>query len=171
MRYPYKWNSDAPTSQSWKSTNPVNPGSDKANVDLQNRDKCVEKIEAAPVDSQTRGTLFFALTLLGGLVYDPSFFEKLITEEIMQESPYYEIVLQRGVERGVQQGVQQGARETNIKNIVSVLTERFPQSDVQPVVRMLESIQDLDHLTELHRTAVKTSGVEAFLQTLNGSEM
>ncbi len=130
-------------------------------------ERCVEKIEAAPVDSQTRGTLFFALSLLGGLVYDPSFFEKLITEEIMQESPYYEIVLQRGVERGVQQGV----RETNIKNIVSVLTERFPQSDVQPVVHALESIQDLDHLTELLRTAVKTSGVEAFLQALNGSEM
>ncbi len=167
MRYPYKWNSDAPTSQSWKSTNPVNPGSDKANVDLQNRDKCVEKIEAAPVDSQTRGTLFFALSLLGGLVYDPSFFEKLITEEIMQESPYYEIVLQRGVERGV----QQGAREMAIKNIQSVLTKRFPLSDVQPMAEAMDSIHDLDRLSELHLTAIDTPSVEAFLQALNGSEM
>ena len=128
-------------------------------------ERCVEKTEAAPVDSQTRGTLLFALSMFGGLVHDPSFFDELISEEIMQESPYYEIVIQRGVERGV----QQGARETNIKNIVSVLTERFPQSDVQPVVHVLESIQDLDHLTELHRTAVKTSGVEAFLQALNNN--
>ena len=77
----------------------------------------------------------------------------------MQESPF------------IEQLMQKGARENSIKNIQSVLTERFPQSDVQPVVHVLESIQDLDHLTELLRTAVKTSGVEAFLQALNGSEM
>lgn len=65
---------------------------------------------------------------------------------------------------------QQGARETYLNTILSVLTERFPSSDVQPVAEALESIEDLDHLSELHRTAVKTSGVEAFLQTLNGSE-
>ena len=60
----------------------------------------------------------------------------------MQESPYYEIVIPRGVERGV--------RETSINNILSVLAERFPQSDVQPVAEALESIQDIDRLTELH---------------------
>ncbi len=78
----------------------------------------------------------------------------------MQESPFYELIIQRGVERGV----QQGARETSIKNILSVLTERFPQSDVQPVEEALDSIQDIDRLTELHRTAVRTFSVETFLQ-------
>ena len=29
-----------------------------------------------------------------------------------------------------------------------VLTERFPQSDVQPVEQALESIQDIDHLAD-----------------------
>ena len=51
-----------------------------------------------------------------------------------------------------------------------MLTERFPQSDVQPVEQALESIQDIDRLTELHRTAVKTPSLEVFLQTLNASE-
>ncbi len=128
--------------------------------------KCVEKTEAAPVDKQTQGTLLFALSLLGGLVHAPSFLDKLILEEIMQESPYYDIVIQRGVERGV----QQGSRETSIKNILSVLNERFPLSDVQRVEHALDSIEDLDRLTELLRTSVKTSGVDAFLQALNGSE-
>ena len=129
--------------------------------------RCVEKTEAAPVDSQTRGTLLFALSMFGGLVHDPSFFEKLITEEIMQESPFYEIVIKRGVE----QGVQQGARENSIKNIQTVLTERFPQSDVQSVVEALESIQDIDRLTELHRTAVRTFSVETFLQRIDKEEV
>ena len=124
--------------------------------------KCVEKTEAAPVDTQTRGTLLFALSMLGSLAHDLTFLQKLISEEIMQESPFYQFVAQRNYE--------QGLREMSIKDIFTVLTERFPQSDVQPVEQALESIQDIDRLTELHRTAVKTPSLEVFLQTLNASE-
>ena len=62
---------------------------------------------------------------------------------------------------------KQGARENCITNILSVLTERFPFSDVQLVEQTLESIQDLDRLTKLHRTAVRTSSVETFLQGID----
>ena len=65
---------------------------------------------------------------------------------------------------------QQGARENSINNIQSVLTKRFPQQDMQLVGPALESIQDLDRLTELHLTAIDTPSVEVFLQELNGSE-
>ena len=84
----------------------------------------------------------------------------------MQESPFIEYLIQKYSE----QGIEQGSREMSIKDIFTVLTERFPQSDVQPVEQALESIQDIDRLTELHRTAVKTPSLEAFLQTLNASE-
>jgi hypothetical protein len=60
---------------------------------------------------------------------------------------------------------EQGARETSIKNILTVLTERFPQSDVQPVLQALESIVDIDRLAELHLMAI------AFLQALDASEV
>ena len=128
--------------------------------------KCVEKTEAAPVDTQTRGTLLFALSTLGSIAHDLTFLQKLISEEMMQESPFIEHLIQKYSE----QGIEQGSREMSTKNILSVLTERFPQSDVQPVEQALESIQDIDRLTELHRTAVKTPSLEAFLQTLNASE-
>ena len=42
--------------------------------------KCIEKAEAAPVDAQARGTLLFAMSILGGLVHEPTFFQKLIPE-------------------------------------------------------------------------------------------
>ena len=128
--------------------------------------KCVEKTEAAPVDTQTRGTLLFALSTLGSIAHDLTFLQKLISEEMMQESPFIEHLIQKYSE----QGIEQGSREMSTKNILSVLTERFPQSDVQPVEQALESIQDIDRLTELHRTAVKTPSLEVFLQTLNASE-
>ena len=85
----------------------------------------------------------------------------------MQESPFIEHLIQKYSE----QGIEQGSREMSTKNILSVLTKRFPQSDVQPVAQALESIQDIDRLTELHLMAIDTPSVEAFLQELNASEV
>ena len=56
-------------------------------------ERCVEKTVGAPVDTQTRGTLLFALSTLGSLAHDLTFIQKLISEEIMQESPYYEHII------------------------------------------------------------------------------
>ena len=80
----------------------------------------------------------------------------------MQESPFIEHLIQKYSE--------QGSREMSTKNILSVLTERFPQSDVQPVEQALESIQDIDRLTELHLMAIDTPSVEAFLQDIERIE-
>ncbi len=120
-------------------------------------ERCVEKTVGAPVDTQTRGTLLFALSTLGSLEYDLTFIQKLISEEMMQKSPFPYIEHLR----------KQGARETSISFILSVLTERFPLSDVQPVEQALESIQDLERLAELLRVAVRTSSVETFLQGMD----
>ncbi len=84
----------------------------------------------------------------------------------MQESPFIEYLIQKYSE----QGIEQGSREMSIKNILTVLTERFPQSDVQPVEQALESIQDIDRLTKLLLTAIDTPSVETFLQVLDASE-
>ena len=76
----------------------------------------------------------------------------------MQDFPYIEHLKQRG------------ARENSINNILSVLTKRFPQQDVQPVRTVLESIDDLDHLSDLHLMSIDTGSVEEFLRALTISE-
>ena len=121
--------------------------------------KCVETTLSARVDNQTRATLLFALSIFGSLAHSPELFQAFISEEIMQESPFYEVVMQRGIE--------QGARDTSIRNILAVLTARFPQRDPQPVQHALEAILDADQLTQLLQTAALTPTFEAFLQTLN----
>ncbi|RKU27344.1 hypothetical protein C6497_11380 [Candidatus Poribacteria bacterium] len=131
--------------------------------------KCVETTKSAPVDSQTQSTLLYALTTLGSLNYDPNLFQKLISEEMMQESPFYEIIMQRGINQGIEQGIEQGSLQVCIKNILSILSERFPLSDTEPVAEILESIQDLDRLSELLLIAVKTLSVETFLQEVETS--
>ena len=123
-------------------------------------EKCVEITLSARVDNQTRATLLFALSIFGSLVHSPELFQTLISEEIMQESPFYEVVMQRGIE----QGIEQGARETSIRNILAVLTARFPQRDPQPAKQALEVISDTDQLMQLLQTAALTPTFEAFLQ-------
>ncbi len=77
---------------------------------------------------------------------------------IMQDSPFYELIKERG------------ARETNIKNILTVLSERFPQSSLQRVEQALDAIPELERLEELHRVAVKSPSVEVFLQEIDETE-
>ncbi len=120
-------------------------------------EKCVEKTVGAPVDTQTRGTLLFALSTLGSLEYDLTFIQKLISEEMMQKSPFPYIEHLR----------KQGARENCINNILIVLTRRFPLSDALPVEQALESVQDLERLTELLHTAIDIPSVETFLQGID----
>ena len=122
-------------------------------------EKCVETTLSAQVDNRTRATLLFALSIFGSLAHSPEVFQAFISEEIMQESPFYEVVMQRGIERG--------ARETSIHNILAVLTARFPQHDPQPIQQALEAILDMDRLTQLVQTAALTPTFEAFLQTLD----
>ena len=132
--------------------------------------KCVEKTESAPVDTQKRGILLFALSTLGSLTYDANLFQKLILEEMMQESPFYELIIQRGIELGIEQGIGQGSRDTFVKNILTVFTRRFPLEDVQPVKKALESFQNLDQLSELHSIAIDIPSIEKFLRELETSK-
>ncbi len=140
---------------------------------------CVAKTQTAPVDTQTRGTLLFALSLLGSLAHDPELFRKFILEEIMQESPFYDTVLQSGIkqgmeqgiaqgrEQGMEQGIAQGVRDTSIRNIIAVLTTRFSDDDIHRATHKLEAIGDIERFTELHTLALSVPNFNAFLIALD----
>ena len=124
---------------------------------------CVAKTEAAPVDSETRFTLLYALSLLGSLAHDPELFQRLISEETMQESPFYEIVLQRGIEQGMAQGLEQGMAqgieqgETRAKQaaLLKLLQHKF-RSVPETMITQIQAIQDpaqLDAIFEKSLTA------------------
>ena len=116
--------------------------------------KCVETVQTAAVDNQTRSTLLFALSLFGSLVHNPEFFQEIITEAMMQESPFYQLVLQRG------------ARQTTIENMLVVLGARFPNADVNAVKPRLEVIADLNRLKQLNLEASLVSDFETFQRGL-----
>ena len=80
----------------------------------------------------------------------------------MQESPFYERVLQQGVE----QGIAQGARQMSIESTLLILTERFPDADVPAVQPLLEGIADLNRLRQLSRNALSARSFDAFREQL-----
>ena len=76
----------------------------------------------------------------------------------MQESPFYELVMQRGIERGI----ERGARENAIESTLAILTARFPHADVNALKPALEAIADLNRLNELNLTASLTPSFREF---------
>ena len=89
-------------------------------------EKCIETTLAAPVDSQDRATLLHALSVFGGLIHPRELFQDSALEAIMQESPVYQSIIQRGKE----QGITLGARQTRIESTLDILGLRFPSADV-----------------------------------------
>ncbi len=73
--------------------------------------KCIETIRAADVDEKMRGTLLFAFSLFGSFVQPTELFQDPSLEAIMQKSPFYEHVIQRGREQGIEQGREQGIEQ------------------------------------------------------------
>ena len=76
----------------------------------------------------------------------------------MQESPFYEHVIQRGIEQGV--------RQTSIENIVLTLETRFPGADVSAMRHRLEMIADLNRLKQVSLNALRAVSFEDFQASL-----
>ncbi len=136
--------------------------------------KCIDATTATPVDRQTRGTLMYALGLFGGLAHDLTLLTQLLSRDIMQESPFYhhhfadvkQQGLEQGLVRGIERGTEQGQKTRAIEDILEVLEVRFPEEDTQAPKAALETIEDLQHLTQLHRAALLAENLDDFSRHL-----
>ena len=126
-------------------------------------EKCIETTQTVDVDKEMRGTLLFALSLFGSLAHPPEFFQDPILEAIMQESPFYERVMQRGIE--------QGARQMSIENTLAVLKARFPNSDVNVLRQGLEAITHINQLKQINLNASLATSFQDFQETLMDSPL
>ena len=128
--------------------------------------RCVQT--ADNLDIPNKAEYLTELAILSGLVYEPQMIRNIVSEETMYESS----IVRYFTERATQQGHQAGARESTIEDILEVLALRF-QSDVAQTIKLnLEAIDDLQHLKQLHRTAILADRLEDFQQVLaeNGVE-
>ncbi len=137
-------------------------------------EKCIETTQTVDVDREMRATLLFALSLFGSLVHPNDFFQDPLLEAIMQESPFYEQVIQRGIaqgdergfERGIAQGIEQGARQMSIESTLATLKARFPDADVNALLPKLEAIADINQLKQVNLNASLAPSFQDFQETI-----
>ena len=122
---------------------------------------CIETTKAAPVDRPTCGTLLYALSIFGGLMYQSEFFQDRAMEAIMQESSFYNYLVTRSREEGIVQG-----RQAIIESTMAILEARFPDADINALSPRLEAITDLDRLKALNLNASLATSYDAFQANL-----
>ena len=111
---------------------------------------CVDVTRAAPVDQETQADLLYGIYLFGSIVTDAMLFERLIPEELMQESKGYQLML----------------RKNTIENIIALLEQQFHTETVRALTPMLQNIEDLERLKYLLLAAARVPNIEAFTQKL-----
>ena len=82
------------------------------------------------------------------------FVQTSFLDAIMQESPFYEHV------------IQQGARQTSIENTLAVLKARFPNTDVDAIREILEEITDIIQLKQVSFNASLAASFHDFQEDL-----
>ena len=117
--------------------------------------ECVDVTRAAPVDQQTQADLLHGISVFGGIVYNAELLDRLIPEELMQESKTY----QRQMERA--------ARQTTIENTLALLKKRFHTEEVSALTPALQNINDLERLKQLLVAVPDMQSLEAFAQMLH----
>lgn len=117
--------------------------------------KCVDVTQAAPVDQQTQADLLYGIYLFGGIVYNSELLNRLIPEELMRESKTYQLQMERA------------ARETTLKNTLTVLNRKFPADAVNDLTPEMQNIDNLQRLEQLLIAAIDARNLETFVQTLH----
>ncbi len=137
-------------------------------------ERCIEATTAISTDAPTKANLLYGLSIFGGLVHEPSLFEK-IPEALMQESPFLQRQREKfgkegrevGRKEGREEGRQQGEKAATCRNLIAVLNAKFNVDIGRVLTLALEDIDDLQRLEQLLLNAVKANSIEDFTKTLN----
>lgn len=117
--------------------------------------ECVDVTQAVPVDQQAQADLLHGIYLFGGVVYDSELLDRLIPEELMRESKTYQLQMERA------------ARETTLKNTLTVLNRKFSADAVNDLTPEMQNIDNLQRLEQLLIAAIDARNLETFVQTLH----
>ena len=120
--------------------------------------RCVQTADTLPLDSTNKSNFFTDIAILSGLIHDSQTVINIISEETMYESS----IVQHFTERGI----QQGQRQQGIESILDILEIRFHPSEAETLKPAIETIEDLQHLKQLLRSAVQAPNLDEFKQTL-----
>ena len=116
--------------------------------------QCIQTADTLPLDSTDKSNFFTDIAILSGLIHDSQTIINIISEETMHESSI------------VQHFTERGQRQQGIESVLDVLGMRFDPSAAEILKPTIETIEDLQHLRQLLRSAVQAPNLDEFKQTL-----
>ena len=123
--------------------------------------KCIQAADRLDVRNKTE--YLGSLAILGNLVHDAQTIINIIGEETMRQPPIVEYVAPQAREQEIQQGAQEATR----KHILEALSLRLEIDNEQSFKTVLEKIEDLEILENLHRAAIVVENLDEFRQILD----
>ena len=136
--------------------------------------RCVEATQELSIDTKTKNNLLVELWVMSGLRHERQDLIETLSEDIVNNSSVYEMIIERGikqgVEQGVEQGIQQGTKDSTIESILVLLDSRFEISTAPVLTPLLEPIDDLQELKHLFREAIEVEHLEDFILTIQNTQ-
>ncbi len=129
---------------------------------LQWLHQCVETTKTLSLNTTTQANLLADMWILSGLTHNRLPLSEVFPEDIMQESPVYQSILEKGI--------AQGERKKAIETILELIDIRFQVRPTGTLNSAIESINDLSRLSELHRAAAQVESLEAFEHLLENDD-
>ena len=120
--------------------------------------RCIQTADTLPLDSTNKSNFFTDIAILSGLIHDSQTITTIISEETMYESSIVQLFTERGI--------QQGQRQQSIEYVLDVLEIRFHPSAAETLKPVIETIEDLQLLKQLHRSAMQAPNLDEFKRTL-----
>ncbi len=124
--------------------------------------QCVNRAQAVPMDEALKASYLVDLAILSGLVYKSETIRTIIAEETMYESSIVQYFTEKGIE--------QGSRERAVEDLLDVLEIRFAVGAADPLAARIRSIEDLQRLKQLFRSAIQAPSLEDFRRLLDVDE-
>ena len=126
---------------------------------------------ARQIASRRDPKLAAEFVLLGGLRYDKNDLAAMLgkvgamlTEKMIEESSFYQMILEKGIEKGIEKGLQAGRLEQARRNVRRVLALRFPEIGDWPALDSITDVERLEGLSEALLTAMDPEAARTALE-------
>ena len=130
--------------------------------------ECVRKSDAVSLDEADKVEFLSSLAVLSGLAYEPTTINRIFSQEglmdtIMQESSFAQYLKEQFKEQFIEQGIERGIRES----IREALEIRFDAGVAGQFADRIATIDDLQRLKQLLRSAMQADDLAAFQRVLD----
>ncbi len=105
-----------------------------------------------------KNNILVELWVMSGLRHERQDLLTLISEDIVNNSSVYQMI--------IEQGKELGAKASTIESILNLLDQRFKMSTASVLTPLLEPIDDLQQLRQLFHEALEVEHLENFIHTL-----